>query len=88
METVKGGQRGFRVCLDGLFDSSSLVRELLANEINADFGPDCCACCDDARERLRCRRPVLDACFCHLAPEVERCECSFCRAVVGLREKK
>jgi hypothetical protein len=76
------------ICLDGLFDPSPLIRQLLSEEIHVEYGPDCCMCCDDAKERLRTWRPLVDACDCVQSPEGERCECSFCRVAMALQQKK
>ena len=37
-----------------------------------------CTCCEDALERVKFDRELLDACDCCFAEPDERCDCDFC----------
>jgi len=57
-------------------------RELLRGEVDYNC---CCMCCKDAIERIRCNRPIIDACDCYLSISNEQCECMFCQVCISIR---
>lgn len=66
-------------------------------ELEPLISSDCvCGCCKDAIERLRVRKnrrsgmglSLLDACWCHLSPTNEQCDCPFCVQVLKISKEE